>query len=101
MPLGLGNQVYPVQSDSNYGELYPGWEADGADGAVEQASRSVRTKSRASPLRPVKDSIDTAGVPTHRGLPNFRFRLPEEDAVALARMKATGSISFAMPNLPE
>lgn len=49
----------------------------------------------------VKDSIDTAGVLTQRGSPIFRGRLPEEDAVSVARMRAAGAILLAKTNLPE
>lgn len=49
----------------------------------------------------VKDSIDTAGVPTQRGSPIFRNRVPDVDAVSVARMKAAGGILLAKTNLPE
>ena len=49
----------------------------------------------------VKDSIDTAGVPTQRGSPIFRGRVPKVDAVSVARMKSAGAILLAKTNLPE
>jgi aspartyl-tRNA(Asn)/glutamyl-tRNA(Gln) amidotransferase subunit A len=49
----------------------------------------------------VKDSIDTAGVPTQRGSPIFKGRVPEADAVSVERMKAAGAILLAKTNLPE
>ncbi|WP_423918866.1 amidase [Frigoribacterium sp. 2-23] len=49
----------------------------------------------------VKDSIDTASLLTQRGSPIFQGRLPDEDAVAVARMKAAGGIVLAKTNLPE
>ena len=49
----------------------------------------------------VKDSIDTAGVPTQRGSPIFRGRVPDADATAVARMKAAGAILLAKTNAPE
>lgn len=49
----------------------------------------------------VKDSIDTAGVPTQRGSPIFQGRVPAADAVSVARMKAAGAILLAKTNLPE
>lgn len=49
----------------------------------------------------VKDSIDTDGILTQRGSPIFRDRTPDEDAVAVARMKAAGGILLAKTNLPE
>jgi aspartyl-tRNA(Asn)/glutamyl-tRNA(Gln) amidotransferase subunit A len=49
----------------------------------------------------VKDSIDTAGVLTQRGSPIFKGRVPETDAVSVARMKGAGAILLAKTNLPE
>lgn len=49
----------------------------------------------------VKDSIDTAGVPTQRGSPIFKGRVPEADATSVARMKKAGGILLAKTNLPE
>jgi aspartyl-tRNA(Asn)/glutamyl-tRNA(Gln) amidotransferase subunit A len=49
----------------------------------------------------VKDSIDTAGVLTQRGSPIFRGRIPEADAVSVARLKSAGAIVLAKTNLPE
>lgn len=49
----------------------------------------------------MKDSIDTASLLTQRGSPTFQGRLPDEDAVAVARMKAAGGIVLAKTNLPE
>jgi aspartyl-tRNA(Asn)/glutamyl-tRNA(Gln) amidotransferase subunit A len=49
----------------------------------------------------VKDSIDTAGVPTQRGSPIFKGRVPDADATSVARMKNAGGILLAKTNLPE
>ena len=49
----------------------------------------------------VKDSIDTAGVPTQRGSPIFKGRTPESDATSVARLKRAGGILLAKTNLPE
>ncbi len=49
----------------------------------------------------VKDSIDTAGVPTQRGSPIFKGRTPDADATSVARMKKAGGILLAKTNLPE
>jgi aspartyl-tRNA(Asn)/glutamyl-tRNA(Gln) amidotransferase subunit A len=49
----------------------------------------------------VKDSIDTAGVLTQRGSPIFKGRVPDTDAVCVARMKTAGAILLAKTNLPE
>jgi aspartyl-tRNA(Asn)/glutamyl-tRNA(Gln) amidotransferase subunit A len=48
-----------------------------------------------------KDSIDTAGVMTQRGSPIFKGRIPETDAVSVARLKSAGAILLAKTNLPE
>jgi Asp-tRNA(Asn)/Glu-tRNA(Gln) amidotransferase A subunit family amidase len=49
----------------------------------------------------VKDSIDTADVLTQRGSPIFKGRIPEVDAVSVARLKRAGAIVLAKTNLPE
>jgi aspartyl-tRNA(Asn)/glutamyl-tRNA(Gln) amidotransferase subunit A len=49
----------------------------------------------------VKDSIDTADIPTQRGSPIFKGRVPEIDATSVARMKKAGGILLAKTNLPE
>jgi aspartyl-tRNA(Asn)/glutamyl-tRNA(Gln) amidotransferase subunit A len=49
----------------------------------------------------VKDSIDTAGLPTQRGSPIFKGRIPAADATTVARMKSAGGIVMAKTNLPE
>ncbi|MFJ5265659.1 amidase [Streptomyces sp. NPDC088387] len=49
----------------------------------------------------VKDSFDTAGVPTRRGSPIFAGRVPDTDATAVARMKQAGAVLLAKTNLPE
>ncbi|MDV3124998.1 amidase [Mycobacterium sp. 21AC1] len=49
----------------------------------------------------VKDSIDTAEVLTQRGSPIFRGRIPDTDAVSVARLRTAGAIVLAKTNLPE
>ena len=49
----------------------------------------------------VKDSLDTAGVPTQRGTILFAGFLPDADSTAVARFKAAGGILLAKTNLPE
>ncbi|CAN8099274.1 unnamed protein product [Discula destructiva] len=70
-----------------------------ADAAVQSGQRKL------GPLHgvpfTVKDSIDTAGVATQRGSPIFRGRIPDADAVSVARIKAAGAILLAKTNLPE
>jgi aspartyl-tRNA(Asn)/glutamyl-tRNA(Gln) amidotransferase subunit A len=79
------------------------------DGALEEAKKAeAEVKAGTAKLGPlhgvpftVKDSIDTAGVPTQRASPIFAGRIPELDATAVARMKAAGAILLAKTNLPE
>lgn len=48
----------------------------------------------------VKDNIDVAGLPTTAGCPEYRF-VPEEDATAVARLKAAGAIVIGKTNLDQ
>jgi len=79
--------------------------ADGALEAARAAEAAVLAGGELGPLHgvpfTVKDSIDTAGVLTQRGSPVFRGRIPEVDAVCVARLKAAGAILLAKTNLPE
>jgi aspartyl-tRNA(Asn)/glutamyl-tRNA(Gln) amidotransferase subunit A len=79
-----------------------------ADTALEAAREADAALQAGQPLGPlhgvpftVKDSIDTAGVATQRGSPIFKGRVPEADAVSVARMKNAGGILLAKTNLPE
>ena len=73
--------------------------------AAEEADKAVGAGRKLGPLHGVpftaKDSIDTAGVATQRGSPIFKGRMPEADAVSVARMKEAGGILLAKTNLPE
>jgi aspartyl-tRNA(Asn)/glutamyl-tRNA(Gln) amidotransferase subunit A len=79
--------------------------ADGALAAAKAAEAAVLAGHDLGPLHgvpfTVKDSIDTAGVPTQRGSPIFKGRLPDADATSVARMKKAGAILLAKTNLPE
>ena len=80
-----------------------------ADKALEAAKAAeaavISGKEKLGPLHgvpfTVKDSIDTAHVLTQRGSPIFQGRVPQVDAVCVARMKAAGAILLAKTNLPE
>lgn len=79
-----------------------------ADGALDDARRAeaaVMSDERLGPLHgvpfTVKDGIDTAGVPTQRGSPIFKARVPDTDATVVARLKAAGAILIAKTNPPE
>jgi len=73
--------------------------------AAKAAEEAVLSGRELGPLHgvpfTVKDSIDTAGVPTQRGSPIFKGRIPDIDATAVARMRAAGAILLAKTNLPE
>ncbi|MCW2652292.1 MAG: aspartyl-tRNA(Asn)/glutamyl-tRNA(Gln) amidotransferase subunit [Mycobacterium sp.] len=79
--------------------------ADQALDAAKAAQAALMAGGELGPLHgvpiTVKDSIDTAGVLTQRGSPIFRGRIPETDAISVARMKSAGAILLAKTNLPE
>lgn len=72
---------------------------------AKMAEAAVMSGAALGPLHgvpfSVKDSIDTAGVPTQRGSPIFKGRVPDADATSVARLKAAGGILIAKTNLPE
>ena len=79
-----------------------------ADGALKSAREAEAAVLRGDALGPlhgvpftVKDSIDTAQVPTQRGTPIFKGRTPDLDATSVARLKKAGGILLAKTNLPE
>jgi aspartyl-tRNA(Asn)/glutamyl-tRNA(Gln) amidotransferase subunit A len=79
-----------------------------ADTALKSAKEAEAAVLRGGGLGPlhgvpftVKDSIDTAKVPTQRGSLIFKGRTPETDATSVARMKKAGAILLAKTNLPE
>jgi aspartyl-tRNA(Asn)/glutamyl-tRNA(Gln) amidotransferase subunit A len=79
--------------------------AAGALAAAKAAEQAVVEGRELGPLHgvpfTVKDSIDTAGVPTQRGSPIFKGRVPDADATSVARIKQAGGILLAKTNLPE
>lgn len=79
--------------------------ADDVLKAAKAAEAAVLSGEELGPLHGVpftaKDSIDTAGVPTQRGSPIFKGRVPDVDATSVARMKKAGGILLAKTNLPE
>ena len=48
----------------------------------------------------VKDNIDVAGMPTTAAAPSFSYR-PEEDATAVARLRAAGAVVLGKTNLDQ
>jgi aspartyl-tRNA(Asn)/glutamyl-tRNA(Gln) amidotransferase subunit A len=79
-----------------------------AERAIEAAKRAEQAVMRGDALGPlhgvpftVKDSLDTADVPTQRGSPIFKGRIPATDATSVGRLKQAGAILLAKTNLPE
>jgi Asp-tRNA(Asn)/Glu-tRNA(Gln) amidotransferase A subunit family amidase len=72
---------------------------------AEAADKAVAAGAELGPLHGVpftiKDSLDTAGIPTQRGTKLFAGFLPDTDATAVARFKVAGAIPLAKSNLPE
>lgn len=79
--------------------------AERAMSAAVTAERAVVAGEDLGPLHgvpfTVKDSLDTAGIPTQRGSRLFAGRVPDQDATSVARMKSAGAIVLAKTNLPE
>lgn len=69
------------------------------------ADKAVAAGEQLGPLHgvpfSVKDSIDTAGVPTQYGSKIFEGNIPEQDATVVARMKSAGGIPLMKTNIPE
>src|SRR5215510_2496828 len=112
--LIVNREVSPVEIVKTHldriAEVNPGVNAivtmaDGALDAARKAEAAVKPGARLGPLHgvpfTVKDGIDTAGVPTQRGSPIFKGRVPETDATVVARLKAAGAILIAKTNPPE
>ena len=48
----------------------------------------------------VKEAYNVAGLPTTWGIPSFKGWTPQEDAVAVARLRAAGAIIIGKTNVP-
>jgi amidase len=48
----------------------------------------------------VKEAFNVAGLPTTWGLPPFRGFVPQQDAVAVQRLKAAGAVILGKTNVP-
>ncbi len=48
----------------------------------------------------IKESYNIAGLPTHWGIPQFKDFIAEEDALAVARLKAAGAVVLGKTNVP-
>jgi aspartyl-tRNA(Asn)/glutamyl-tRNA(Gln) amidotransferase subunit A len=73
--------------------------------AAAAADKAVAAGEKLGPLHGVpfsiKDSIDTAGVPTQYGSRIFKGNIPDEDATVVARLKQAGGIPLMKTNIPE
>lgn len=77
------------------------------EGARAQARAADRALTAGEPLgtlhgipMTVKDTIDTAGIRTTAGSPAFADRVPDEDALPVARLKAAGINVIGKTNAP-
>jgi aspartyl-tRNA(Asn)/glutamyl-tRNA(Gln) amidotransferase subunit A len=73
----------------------------GADAADE----AIASGAELGPLHGVpfsiKDTMDTAGVPSQRGSLLFAGHIPDHDATSVTRFKAAGGIPLMKTNIPE
>ena len=79
--------------------------AEDALKGADAADKAVASGVELGPLHGVpftiKDTLDTAGVPTQRGSKLFAGFIPDKDATAVTRFKAAGGIPLAKTNIPE
>jgi amidase len=72
--------------------------------AVAKASDERLARGAARPLEglpvTIKDAFDVEGLPSSGGLPAYRERLPEQDAAAVARLRAAGVVIIGKTNVP-
>ncbi len=76
---------------------------EGALAAAEAADARIAAGA-ARPLDglpiTLKDAFDTAGMATACGAPNLRDRIPSEDSVVAARLRAAGATIIGKTNVP-
>lgn len=79
-----------------------------ADRALLEARLADERLARGLPVGPlhgvpmtIKDSLDTAGVRTTGGTLGWLTRVPDQDATAVARLRAAGAILLGKTNTPE
>ncbi|MCW2317545.1 amidase [Rhodoblastus acidophilus] len=79
------------------------WDEDGARRAADEADKRLARRERLPldglPLS-IKDSFATAGLTTTCGAEELADYVPEEDALAVARLRAAGAVIFAKSNVP-
>ena len=76
--------------------------------AEEEAQRVDDYVAGGNQLRPLegvpfvaKDNLDTAGLRTTLGTEHLQSRVPTQDAVSVARLKAAGAVLIGKSNTPE
>jgi amidase len=78
-------------------------DEDGARAAALRAD-ARRARGEAGPLEGlpigIKDVFDVVGFTASAGVPAFKDRRPEEDAPAVARLRAAGAIILGKTNVP-
>jgi amidase len=79
--------------------------ADRAMAEARAADERVANGAEIGPLHGIpvvhKDTHDTAGVRTTYGSPLFAEHVPEQDELAVARLRAAGAITIGKSNVPE
>ncbi len=72
--------------------------------AAAQAADAARSRGEQGPLlgipMTIKESFNLAGTPTTWGIPAFKDFTPDQDAVAVARVKAAGAVILGKTNVP-
>jgi amidase len=75
--------------------------------ALDRAEQSDAARARGEHWGPlhglpitIKDSLETAGLRTTAGAPEYATHVPARDADAVARLRAAGAIVFGKTNLP-
>lgn len=80
-------------------------DADGARAAADEADRHLaRTGKPLGPLHglplTVKDALETKGLRTTCGSPDFTTHVPDQDADVVARLRSAGAVIVGKTNVP-
>ena len=80
--------------------LRPASEAEAEAAEIDARVMDGADLPLAGLVAAVKDNIDVAGMPTTAAAPSFSYR-PEEDATAVARLRAAGAVVLGKTNLDQ
>lgn len=84
---------------------YASVSAEVAFGQAKQAETEIAAGRYRGPLHgmpiALKDIIDTAGIPTSRGMPIYASRVPERDATVTKRLLDSGAVLLGKLQLTE